>query len=121
MTVAYFGCKISPPDVQEALLGVPELAERVASFTLFTSEGPQADKQLRICFELAERQPLRTCPDAALNELFFAELRRVNQDFRESWRMVPEGQKPQVAFYAHKTGPFVDEDVRIKRRHVQAV
>ena len=71
MTVAYFGCKVSPPDVQEALLGVPELAERVASFTLFTSEGPLADKQLRVCLELAERQPLRIRHDAALNELVF--------------------------------------------------
>ncbi|MDO7849266.1 hypothetical protein Q5H92_23080 [Hymenobacter sp. M29] len=120
MTVAYFGCKVSPPDVQEALLGVPELAERVASFTLFTSEGPQADKQLRICFELAERQPLRIRNDAALNDLFFEELRRINQDFRESWRMVPEGQKPQVEFFAYKTGPFADEDIRIKRRYIQA-
>ncbi len=120
MTVAYFGCKISPPDVQEALLGVPELAERVASFTVFTHEGPQADKQLRICFELAERQPLRIRHDATLNELFFAELRRINQDFRESWRMVPAEQKPQVEFHAFKTGPFADEGARIKRRYIQA-
>ena len=120
MSVAYFGCKISPPDVQEALLGVPELAERVASFTLCTSEGPQADKQLRVCFELAERQPSRIRNDAALNELFFAELRRINQDFRESWRIVPEGQKPQVEFLTFKTGPFADADIRIKRRYIQA-
>ena len=120
MAVAYFGCKISPPDVQEAILGVPELAERVASFTLFTSEGPQADKQLRVCLELAERQPPRIRHDTQLSELFFAELRRINQDFRESWRMVPEGQKPQVEFHAFKTGPFASEDIRIKRRYIQA-
>ena len=120
LAVAYFGCKISPPDVQEALLGVPELAERVASFTLFTSEGPQADKQLRVCFELAEGQPVRPRNDAALSELFFAELRRINQDFRESWRMVPAGQRPQIEFSAFKTGPFQNEDARIKRRYIQA-
>ena len=120
LAVAYFGCKISAPDVQEVLLGVPALAERVASFTLFTSEGPLADKQLRVCCELAERQPPYFRHDAALSELFFAELRRVNQDFRESWRMVPADQRPQLEFFAFKTGPFANEDGRIKRRYIQA-
>ncbi len=121
MAVAYFGCKIAPPDVQEALLGVPELAERVASFTLFTSEGPLADKQLRVCLELAEHQPQPLpAATAALSELFFAELRRVNQDFRESWRMVPAGQRPRVEFCSFQTGPFQAADLRIKHRYVQA-
>ncbi len=120
LAVAYFGCKISPPDVQEALLAVPELAERVASFTLCTSEGPLADKQLRVCFELAERQPLRLRHDEELNDLFFSELRRINQDFRESWRMVPAGQRPRVEFYPYRTGPFAAADIRIKQRYIQA-
>lgn len=120
MAVTYFGCKVSPPDVQEALLAVPELAERVASFTLFTSEGAQADKQLRVCFELAERQPVHLRHDDTLSDLFFAELRRINQDFRESWRMVPVEQRPRVEFYPFHTGPFQGEDIRIKRRYIQA-
>ena len=120
MAVAYFGCKISPPDVQEALLAVPELAERVASFTLCTSEGPLADKQLRVCFELTERQPLRLRLDEELNDHFFSELRRINQDFRESWRMVPAGQRPRVEFYPYRTGPFAAADIRIKQRYIQA-
>ena len=107
--------------MQEALLAVPGLAERVASFTLFTSEGPQAAKQLRVCFELAEHQPAPlVAHDNALNELFFNELGRVNQDFRESWRMIPAGHRPRVEFYAFRTGPFQAQDLRIKHRYVQA-
>lgn len=120
MAVAFFGAKISPPDVQEALLAVPELARRVASFTLLTSESAQGDKRFRVCFELLDGQPLHLRHHPALTEQFFAELRRINQDFREAWRMAPAAQHPEIECFAFHTGPFAHDDVRIKRRYIQA-
>ncbi|KAA9339093.1 CoF synthetase [Hymenobacter busanensis] len=120
MTVAYFGCKIALPDVQEALMRTPGLAERVHSFTLFTAEDTQANKQLRVCFELLAAQRFVALDKAALSAAFFAELQAVNQDFRESWRMIPVENRPQVEFYPYHTGPFKDSDLRIKLRYIQA-
>lgn len=117
-TVAYFGCKLAPADVQEAILRMPTLASHINSFTLLTCEDTAATKMLRLCLELQEQHLLPT--DAAgLEAAFFAELRAINQDFRESWRMIPAGQLPHLEFYAFGTGPFQGEDGRIKRKYIQ--
>ncbi|RSK46996.1 phenylacetate--CoA ligase family protein [Hymenobacter rigui] len=117
MTVAYFGCKLTPADVQEAILGLPLLAGIVSSFTLLTPEDDNATKQLRVCLEIREALLATDLPE--LQTAFFAELRRLNQDFRESWRMIPQGQQPQLQVFATGTGPFAGQDMRIKHRYIQ--
>ncbi|UOQ74745.1 hypothetical protein [Hymenobacter cellulosilyticus] len=120
MTVAFYGCKIAPPDVQEALMSTPTLASRVQSFTMFTAENERVDKSLQICLELEAGQFLADSEAARASQDFFTELQRINQDFRESWRMLPEVQRPHLAFYPAQTGPFAAQDMRIKHRYIQA-
>jgi phenylacetate-CoA ligase len=119
MAVAFFGCKISPPDVQEALLRLPVLIPRVRSFALVTFEDEAANKNLRICLELTTGHTLADLDEAELEATFFQELRSLNQDFRESWRMVPADRPPRLAFYPQGTGPFAQNDLRIKLRYIQ--
>ena len=59
-------------------------------------------------------------PDvAALRDTVFARLEAVNQDFRESIKMVPADIKPEVKFYGQGEGPFALNDIRIKLRYIQ--
>jgi phenylacetate-coenzyme A ligase PaaK-like adenylate-forming protein len=69
-TVAFYGAKVTPADVQEALFSVPELQELVTSFVLIVGEDAEANKTLRLAFELAdgrqapkEVEPLRRGQD----------------------------------------------------------
>jgi phenylacetate-CoA ligase len=52
-----------------------------------------------------------------VNPLFDA-MAEVNQDFRESRRMVPSGKDPSIEFHEHGTGPFAGADIRIKREYL---
>jgi len=45
-TVAFYGANLPVPDVEEAVFSVPELSERVASFTLLEGEDAQANKKI---------------------------------------------------------------------------
>jgi len=57
-------------------------------------------------------------PDAAtLRDVFFEELRRVNQDFREVTKMFGR-ESLEIQVHAFETGPFQGRDIRIKNRYV---
>lgn len=117
--VAYYGCKITPADIEEVLFSLPGLAERAQSFALLVSEDEKADKSLHLAVELRAGVAEETVDAAAARERIFGRLREVNQDFRESIRMVPAGLEPTVAFHASGTGPFASHDIRLKRRYIQ--
>src|SRR5207302_10310390 len=55
--VPYYGCKITPANVEEAVYSVPELAERVQAFALVLMEDERAEKRLAIALELNEGVP----------------------------------------------------------------
>jgi phenylacetate-coenzyme A ligase PaaK-like adenylate-forming protein len=116
--VPYFGSKVTPTNVEEVLFALPDLAECVGSFALVASEDEQATKHLAIAFELVDgaRQPADL---AAVRERVLAELRRVNQDFREASRFIPPESVPTVELHEAGTGPFAGHDVRLKRRYVR--
>lgn len=117
-TVAFYGAKVTPADVQEALFSVPELQELVTSFVLIVGEDAEANKTLRLAFELADGQqapkevePLR----AALLDALVA----VNQDYREASRFIPPDE-PTAEFHAAGTGPFAGHDIRLKRTYIRS-
>lgn len=111
-TVAFYGANLPVADVEEAVFSVPELSERVASFTLLEGEDAQASKTLELAFELRDgAEP----PDA--RAALLAELARVNQDWREASRFMP-AEQPTVSFPAPGTGPFAGYDPRLKRSYV---
>lgn len=116
--VAYYGCKLAPADVEQALFRTPGLSERAASFALLVAEDARGDKRLTIAVELRPDAQAPADLESTRTALL-ASLAAVNQDFRESIRMVPAGLEPQVAFHAAGTGPFEGHDVRLKRRYIQ--
>ena len=116
LTVAFFGAKISPTDLEAVVLGHPELAKAVRSFQFESFEDERVDRRLAIHLELT--------PDAAATELdadlpgvFYRGLARCNQDFREVTRMFQPGAIG-VTVHPHNTGPFAGADVRLKNRYI---
>jgi phenylacetate-CoA ligase len=115
-SVSYYGCKIPPTDIQEAIFSQPALAECVDAFQVRTYDDADGDKRLVIALEVADGGLLEgseywTAP-------VFDALARVNQDFRESRRMVPDGKAPTIEVHKIGTGPFAGADIRIKRKYV---
>ena len=116
-SVSYYGCKIAPADVQEALFRLPHLARRADAFQLQTFDDAEGDKRLVIAIEVDE-DGMREDDGEAWRGSVFDALAQVNQDFRESRRMVPRGKEPTLEVYATGTGPFAGADIRIKRTYV---
>jgi phenylacetate-coenzyme A ligase PaaK-like adenylate-forming protein len=112
-TVAFYGANLPVADVEEAVFSVPELSERVTSFTLLAGEDAQANKTLELAFELRAG----TEPPADVRGPLLAQLARVNQDWREAARFMPSEQ-PTLSFHAPGTGPFAGYDPRLKRKYV---
>lgn len=115
-SVAYYGCKISPADVQEALFRLRQMARMVDAFQLQTFDDDEGDKRLVIALEVEDEG--RRDRGAVWHACFFDTLAQVNQDFRESRRMVALGKEPTLELHALGTGPFAGADIRIKRTYV---
>ncbi len=116
LSVAFFGCKIPPSDVQETLFRLPAMANAADAFQLRTFEDPDGDKHLVVDLEV---------PAGALSEgadywatRFFDQLAVINQDFRESRRMVTKGKGPRLQFHDVGAGPFAGADIRVKRAYI---
>jgi phenylacetate-CoA ligase len=116
-SVAYYGCKITPQNIEDVIFALPELVEYTNSFALLTSEDEHANKKLTIAFESCENKPVQQLD--SLYEKFFEQLQKVNQDFRESIKMVPEHLKPKLESHAYATGPFTINDIRLKKHYIQ--
>jgi phenylacetate-CoA ligase len=117
LSAAYFGCKIPPADIQETLFRMPELARTVDAFQLRTFDDEGGDKRLALALETKEGSLMEGA--GHWGTLLFDTLASINQDFRESRRMVPMGKEPFLEFHAPGTGPFIGSDIRIKRNYVQ--
>ncbi len=115
-TVAWYGSKIAPGHVEQAMYLVPGLAPSVSSFALLTSEDAQATKHLTVALELRDGA---IAPSAETAATFLDTLETVNQDFREARRMAGDKAPPAVEFHAKGTGPFALNDIRIKQRYIQ--
>jgi phenylacetate-coenzyme A ligase PaaK-like adenylate-forming protein len=116
--VPYFGCKITPTNIEDVVFSFSELADRVNSFALLLSEDEQATKRLAIAFEL------RAGADApadleSLRDRVLARLAELNQDYREASRFMPPESVPTLGFHRPGEGPFAGHDIRLKRAYVQ--
>ena len=103
-------------DVQETLFRIHALAEHVDAFQIRTYEDEQGDMRLVVSLEVDAARA--SDAPTAWSAPVFDTLALVNQDFRESRRMVPRGKEPSLELFAHGTGPFTDADIRIKRSYV---
>jgi phenylacetate-CoA ligase len=120
LTVAFFGAKLYPADVESVVLAHPALATIVHSFQFESFENERVDRRLGIHLELVPGRTPETVPldCAALAADFYAGLARSNQDFREVKRMFgPDAI--EVHLHAHGSGRFAGADIRLKRQYVK--
>ena len=118
MSVAFYGCKITPGDFEEIIFKNPELAQQINSFSLITSEDERVNKKLTLALEMAEGEKALENLEELRNEIF-EELKTVNQDYRESSKMIPAGFEPQLEVHSFGAGPFAANDLRLKKHYIQ--
>jgi phenylacetate-CoA ligase len=116
--VAFYGCKITPDDVQQVVMRVGALGARVANFALHPFEDARANKRLELWFELAAGVAPGEGEWDGLREQVLGALAEVNQDFRESIRMIPVESRPALKLWPFGESPISGQDVRIKKRYI---
>ena len=119
LTVAFFGAKVYPSDVEATILEHAVLSHAVRSFQFASYEDDRVDRRMAVHLELSPdvgRESLGLT-DTELSEIFYAGLARSNQDFREVTRMFTANAL-EIACHAHGTGPFEGADIRIKARYI---
>lgn len=118
MTVSFFGSNISPVDIHEVLFNIPELTHLINSFHLCVLEDEQGNKILNVDLETQQNKDISTIDVPLLQQLFFEELAKINQDFREANRMAANPELTTIHLHNFNCGPFRDSDIRIKARYV---
>ncbi|HLY01859.1 MAG TPA: hypothetical protein VKR56_05105 [Candidatus Cybelea sp.] len=114
MTVPFYGCKVSPADLEAVIAA--DCSDIVNSFQFGRADGEDGEARLRICLEY--RTDVASPSDAEkLHETIFQGLKAVNQDFREVTRMF-DSSKIVVETYAFGTGPFANRDIRVKNQYL---
>ena len=119
LAVAFYGCKITPNEIEKIVFETPQLAPIVELFALLTGEDERTNKTLTVALEL---RPGATAPSSdldLLNREVFERLAVANQDYRESRKMIPAGLEPRLKFFEHGTGPFAGKDIRLKSNYIQ--
>ncbi len=116
--VPYFGCKITPGNVEDVVFSLPDLAPVVNSFALLVSEDEQATKRLAIALEL-HQGAAAPAADEELRERVLTRLAELNQDYREASRFIPPESVPTLELHSAAEGPFAGYDIRLKRHYVQ--
>jgi phenylacetate-CoA ligase len=116
-SVAFFGCKITPEDIQHVVMQLARTLGSVANFALHPYDDADANKRLELWLEMDDGVALPAdCATATLDLL--RELAVVNQDFRESVKMIQPALRPTVVFHRFGESPMSGQDIRIKRRYI---
>jgi phenylacetate-CoA ligase len=116
-TVAFYGCNINPEDIQNVILQIPELSNTTENFAIHPFEDKKANKRLEFWIELCEGAVSPTdLPE--VTRTFLNKLATLNQDFRESIKMIPEDRKPELRFFAFGESPISGQDIRLKKRYI---
>jgi phenylacetate-CoA ligase len=118
MSVAFYGCKITPLDIEDTIFKNPDLAQQINSFSLIASEDEKLNKILTLALEMGKgKKPLENL-EQLRNEIFET-LKTVNQDYRESCKMIPPGFEPQLEVHHFGEGPFAADDISLKKHYIQ--
>lgn len=118
MSVAFYGSKIIPSEIEDIIFRNALFAKEVNSFSLITTEDKNANKRLILALEMNEgKEPLSNKKDVA--QKVFDELKNINQDYREASKMIPQGMEPEIEIYKFGEGPFAINDIRLKKHYIQ--
>lgn len=102
------------------MFALPELAKIVSSFALLLSEDEKLNKKLTIAFELIQGEEPQKEYSEKFRSSVLEQLEKVNQDYRESCKMVQKEFLPTLEFHTFESGPFAENDIRLKKRYIQA-
>ncbi len=114
-TIAYYGCKLKPNDMQAVIVALPELTSLINSFAYDVHVDENHDKILEIKIELYDW--IDAFDEKNYAHLIKEKLMELNQDFKEAYSFVPDHIKPKIAFYQYKTDSFSLENDNIKKRY----
>jgi phenylacetate-CoA ligase len=118
MAVAYYGCKVKPGDLQECIFKIGDLGNVVNGFSIKTVENERCVKKLIIDIELKHGLDPEKYNDGSYLYDLIAKLKEINQDFRESIRMVPAEGFPELHFHKFHSQHFSENDYRIKNKYI---
>lgn len=116
-SVAFFGCKITPDDIQHVVMRLSQTLGQVANFALHPYDDADANKRLELWLEMDNGVEPPGDQEAATADVL-RELAAVNQDFRESVKMIQPALRPTVTFHRFGESPMSGQDIRIKRRYI---
>ena len=118
MTVSFFGANISPTDVNEVIYSLPELSEIVNSYNLSINEDKEGNKKLIISLEVQKGETNELLDLEKTQATFFENLSKINQDFREVRKMLPNSSLTVLCFEDFGSGSFKENDIRIKAKYI---
>jgi phenylacetate-CoA ligase len=118
MSITYFGAKVTPEGIRQALNAIPSLSPHLESFQGFNAENKEKDTLMVICVELAKDVPASKFDAKELADQFSEELGKLNGDFYKMLSTAKEHLRPEVRLYVHETGPFVGGHKKIKHSYV---
>ena len=118
MSINYFGAKVTPEGIRQALNAIPELSPHLQSFQGFNAENKHKDTLMVICVELARGAPVDTFNAKDLANQFSEELGKLNGDFYKMLSTAKEHLRPEIRLYEHETGPFAGGHKKIKHSYV---
>ena len=116
MTVSFFGANISPTDVNEVIYSLPELSKIVNSYNLSIDEDKEGAKKLIVSLEVQKGETTELLDLEKTQATFFENLSKINQDFREARKMLPNSSLTVLCFEDFGSGSFKENDIRIKAR-----
>ena len=118
MTVSFFGANISPTDFNEVIYSIPELSEIVNSYNLSINEDKEGTKKLIISLEVQKGETTELVDLEKIQATFFENLSKINQDFREVIKMLPNTSLTVLCFENFGSGSFKENDIRIKAKYI---
>jgi phenylacetate-CoA ligase len=114
LSVAFFGSKVFPSDLEHIIHQDVRLAKHLNSFQIEKLEDLEFNQILHLHLEQSEgsREEL-----GDLQAIFYEGLVRVNQDFREITKMISP-RHVRATLHPYGQGPFAGRDIRVKSRYI---
>ena len=117
LSVPFYGAKVFPTNLEEIINTHPQLVGKINSFQIISHEDLELKRMLIIHLEKMKNDK-NDLPDLdELHDIFFTELCRVNQDFREVTKMFDKSCV-KINLHDFETGVFAGRDIRVKNKYI---
>jgi len=117
LSVPFYGSKVFPANIEEILNSHPVLMGKINTFQLENIEDENLRRTLVIHLERMKASTAELPSGEDLGKIFFVELCRVNQDFREVTKMFDQSCI-RVLIHDFETDRFAGRDIRIKNKYI---